>query len=155
MNKFAMLAAAALIGSATFATAQETTATENAFGLPQVQEDNMLVELPLVTATADGTVEIRGIAGEQEGVVLGSQPVTAGANENVQITLTTAPNAEAVMAVLVVDGVDAAMQEVELSSPGADDGDDSDGDDEGEAGGSGDADGDDDGQDDSDDNSEG
>jgi hypothetical protein len=134
MNKITTLAAAFLLGTATFAAAQETTATENAFGLPQVQEDNLLIELPLVTATADGVVEIRGIAGEQEGEVFGSQPVTAGANENVQITLTTAPNASAVMAVLVVDGVDAAMQEVEMAPPGPDDGDDSDGDDEGESG---------------------
>ena len=145
MTKITTLAAALLIGTASFAAAQETTATENAFGVAQVQEDNLLIELPLVTATADGVVEIRGIAGEQEGEVFGSQPVTAGANENVQITLTTAPNASAVMAVLVVGGVDAAMQEVELAPPGPDDGDDSDGNDEGEAGSSGDGEGGEDG----------
>ncbi len=137
MNKILMLTTVALLGTTTLVAAQETTATENAFGLAQVQEDNLLIALPLVTATADGMVEIRGIAGEQEGQVFASQPVTAGANENVRISLVQAPNAEAVMAVLVIDGVDVAMQEVRLAPPGNDDssGDNQeDGDDEGEAG---------------------
>ena len=118
MKKILMLTTVALLGTTSLVAAQETTATADAFGLPQVQEDNLLIVLPLVTATADGTVEIRGIAGEQEGQVFGSQPVTAGANENVRISLTQAPNADAVMAVLVIDGQDAAMQEIELSPPG-------------------------------------
>ncbi|HVG47433.1 MAG TPA: hypothetical protein VM899_04770 [Rubellimicrobium sp.] len=137
MKKILMLTTVALLGTTGLVAAQETTATENAFGLPEVQEDNLLIALPLVTATADGVVEIRGIAGEQEGQVFASQPVTAGANENVRISLLQAPNAEAVMAVLVIDGADVAMQEIRLDSPGNDDsgGDDQeDGDDEGESG---------------------
>jgi len=137
MKNILMLTTVALLGTTSLVAAQETTATENAFGLAEVQEDNLLIALPLVTATADGVVEIRGIAGEQEGEVFASQPVTAGANENVRISLVQAPNAEAVMAVLVIDGVDVAMQEVRLGAPGNDDssGDNQeDGDDEGEAG---------------------
>lgn len=137
MKKILMLTTVALLGTTGLVAAQETTATENAFGLAEVQEDNLLIALPLVTATADGAVEIRGIAGEQEGQVFGTQPVTAGANENVRISLLQAPNAEAVMAVLVVGGVDVAMQEIRLDAPASDDaGDDNqeDGDDEGEAG---------------------
>lgn len=140
MKKILMLTTVALLGTTSLVAAQETTATADAFGLPQVQEDNLLVVLPLVTATADGTVEIRGIAGEQEGQVFGSQPVTAGANENVRISLTQAPNADAVMAVLVIDGQDTAMQEIELSPPGGDSnrgGGEEDDNDEGEAGGEG------------------
>ena len=138
MKTILMLTTVALLGTTGLVAAQETTATENAFGLPEVQEDNMLIVLPLVTATADGMVEIRGIAGDQEGEVFGSQPVTAGANENVRVSLTTAPNADAVVAVLVVDGVDAATQEIRLSPPGGDSdrgGGEEDGDSEGEAGG--------------------
>ncbi|EYD76450.1 hypothetical protein Rumeso_01871 [Rubellimicrobium mesophilum DSM 19309] len=136
MKTILMLTTAALLGTAGLVAAQETTATEDAFGLAQVQEDNMLVELPLVTATADGTVEIRGIAGDQEGQVFGSQPVTAGANENVRVTLLQAPNAETVLAVLVIDGADVASQEIRLSAPGGDSssGGEEDGDSEGEAG---------------------
>lgn len=129
MNKILMLTTVALLGTTSLVAAQETTATENAFGLAQVQEDNLLVVLPLVTATADGVVEVRGLAGDQEGQVFASQPVTAGANENVRISLQQAPNAEAVMVVLVIDGADVAMQEIRLSPPGNNDssGDASDG----------------------------
>ena len=137
MKNILMLTTVALLGSTALVAAQETTATENAFGLAEVQEDNQLIVLPLVTATADGTVEIRGIAGEQEGEVFGSQVVTAGANENVRVSLLAAPNADAVLAVLVVDGVDVATQEVRLSPPGGDSnrgGDEEDGGDEGESG---------------------
>ncbi len=137
MKNILMLTTVALLGSTALVAAQETTATENAFGLAEVQEDNQLIVLPLVTATADGIVEIRGIAGDQEGQVFGSQPVTAGANENVRVTLLQAPNADAVLAVLVIDGVDTATQEIRLSPPGGDSdrgGDEEDGGDEGEAG---------------------
>ena len=118
MKKILMLTTVALLGTTGLVAAQETTATEDAFGPAQVQEDNMLIVLPLVTATADGTVEIRGIAGEQEGQVFGTQPVTAGANENVKVTLLQSPNADSVVAVLVVDGADVATQEIRLSPPG-------------------------------------
>lgn len=119
MNKIMTLAAAALLGSVTFAAAQETLATENAIALPDVQEDNLLIVLPLVTATADGEVQIRPIVDDRADEVLGSTPVSAGANENVRITLTTAPLADAVNAVLVIDGQDVAMQEVELAPVGS------------------------------------
>ncbi len=151
MKNILMLTTVALLGSTALVAAQETTATDNAFGLAEVQEDNQLIVLPLVTATADGTVEIRGIAGEQEGEVFGSQVVTAGANENVRVSLLAAPNADAVLAVLVVDGVDVATQEIRLSPPGGDSnrgGGEEDGGDEGESGtdtGNGDNDGNDDG----------
>jgi hypothetical protein len=138
MKTILMLTTVALLGSTGLVAAQETMATENAFGLPEVQEDNMLIVLPLVTATADGMVEIRGIAGEQEGEVFGSQVVTAGANENVRISLTGAPNADSVLAVLVVGGADVAEQQVQLSPPGGESNRGSgeeDGGDEGEAGG--------------------
>lgn len=142
MKKILMLTTAVLLGTSGMVAAQETTATADAFGLVQVQEDNQLIVLPLVTATADGVVEIRGIAGEQEGQVFGTQPVTAGANENVRITLLQAPNADAVVAVLVVGGADVATQEVRLSPPGGDSnrgGGEEDDDSEGEPGGDSDS----------------
>jgi hypothetical protein len=147
MKPILMLAAVALLGTTSLVAAQETTATENAFGLAQVQDDNMLIVLPLITATADGVVEIRGIAGDQEGEVFATHPVTAGANENVRVSLVQAPNADSVLAVLVVDGVDVATQQIELSGPGSDsdegsadggdgaDGESSSDEDSGEAGG--------------------
>ena len=67
-----------------------------------------------MTATADGEVQIRRIAGENEGEVLGSVPVTAGANENVRITLLTQPNADSVLAVLVEGGVDVTFEDLPL-----------------------------------------
>ena len=125
MNKFVILVAAAMIGSASLATAQETTATENAFGIIPVQEgNNLLIEIPLVTATADGEVQIYSVVDERQGEPLGSLPVTAGANENVRITLTTRPIADAVLAVLVIDGQAVAQQEIELSPQGGSDNDD-------------------------------
>lgn len=124
MNKLAILAAAALIGTAGLATAQDTLATANAFGIVPVQDSNNVIEIPLVTATADGEVQIRRITGENEGEVLGSVPVTAGANENVRITLLTPPNADAVLAVLVENGADVANVEIEMNPQGG--GDDSD-----------------------------
>ncbi|WP_210527990.1 hypothetical protein [Rubellimicrobium arenae] len=116
MNKLVILAAAALIGTAGLATAQDTLATSDAFGIIPAQADNALIVLPLVTSTADGEVQIRRITGENEGEVLGSAPITAGANENVRITLLQRPNAGAVQAVLVVGGQDVAAQEVEIGS---------------------------------------
>ena len=132
MNKFVILAAAAMIGSASLATAQETTATENAFGIIPVQDgNNLLIEIPLVTATADGEVQIYSIVDERQGEPLGTLPVTAGANENVRITLTTRPIADAVLAVLVIDGQAVAQQEIELSPQGGESGN-SDGDNSGD-----------------------
>ncbi|TNC73017.1 hypothetical protein [Rubellimicrobium roseum] len=133
MNKLAILAAAALIGSAGLATAQETLATADAFGIIPVQDSNNVIEIPLVTATADGEVQIRRIAGTNEGEVLGSIPVTAGANENVRITLLTPPNADSVLAVLVEGGADVAEQEIEMSPPGNPGGDGDGGDGDGQA----------------------
>ncbi|MBP1805320.1 hypothetical protein [Rubellimicrobium aerolatum] len=121
MNKLVILAAAALIGAAGLASAQDTLATADAFGTIPVQEDNQLIVLPLVTATADGEVQIRRITGENEGEVLATAPITAGANEDVRITLIRPANASAVLAVLVVGGVDVASAEVQLAPVGGTD----------------------------------
>ncbi|TNC51888.1 hypothetical protein FHG66_03490 [Rubellimicrobium rubrum] len=133
MNKFVILVAAAMIGSATLVTAQETTATENAFGIIPVQDgNNLLIEIPLVTATTDGEVQIYSIVDERQGEPLGTGPVTAGANENVRITLTTRPIADAVLAVLVIDGQAVAQQEIELSPQGGESDNDDDSDNSGD-----------------------
>lgn len=110
----ALAFAATLFATTTLATAQMTTATENAFGIMPVQTDNMLIEIPLITATADGVVEIRPVVDDRADQVLGSQVVTAGANENVLVTLTQAPLANTVRAVLIVDGQIVATQDIDF-----------------------------------------
>jgi hypothetical protein len=117
--KTALAFTVALLGTTGLAVAQDTLATEDAFGVPEVQSDNMLIVLPLVTATADGVVEIRPVVDDRADQVLGSHVVTAGANENVRVSVLQKPLADAVMAVLVIDGQDVAMQQIQLSPPGS------------------------------------
>lgn len=114
MNRPLPLVAAVLLSSATIVHAQEDRFV-NAFGLIEKQDGNGLIEIDLVTAKGDGVVQIYEIDDHDMANLLGEENVSAGANENVQITLLQ-PALSDVRAVLVVDSRVVAAEEVEIAS---------------------------------------
>lgn len=102
-----ILAAALVAGTATAATA----GAANAIFPGAAQSIDTNIELDLVTASANGTVDVYNYHGGERGQLLGSTDVTAGANNDVKIRL--APTAsEDVLAVLTVNGQEVILEEV-------------------------------------------
>ena len=62
-------------------------ASANTFGFQESVEDRNSIELDLVTAGADGVVEIYNLKAGEQGVLLGSAPVNAGANDDLRINI--------------------------------------------------------------------
>ena len=78
-------------------------ASANTFGFQESVEDRSNIELGLVTAAADGVVEIYNLQTGQQGALLGSTMVNAGANDDVLINIGNGFKTD-VLAVLKVDG---------------------------------------------------
>lgn len=86
-----------------------TTAAANSFGFQETVEDRNSIELELVTADADGVVEIYDLHGD----LLGSTMVSAGANADVRINTGNGYKNE-VFAVLKIDGQTVATEEFDV-----------------------------------------
>jgi uncharacterized membrane protein len=88
----------ALLGP-TAVLAQEYLST---FGAVPVQSDRMQIQLGTVRAAADGVVEIYDFNNEVMGALLGSSPVSSGANSNYSVRLTTPVPATSSQAIAVM-----------------------------------------------------
>lgn len=108
MSKFLALTLAALVGSTTFAAADST------FTLPQVQDDDSIVELGRINADGDGVVHIYALDAGKMGALIGSEEVHVGTNSDVRVPLIDNPKQDA-MAVLEVGGQVVATQEVRFN----------------------------------------
>jgi hypothetical protein len=108
MSKFLALTLAALVGSTTFAAA------DSSFSLPQVQDDDSIVELGPISADGNGIVHIYALDAGKMGALIGSDAVHAGSNSDVRIPLIDNPKQDA-MAVLEVGGQVVATQEVRFN----------------------------------------
>jgi hypothetical protein len=98
MFKSITLAAVVIAASASIASASGSYLSTFA----PSQERNTEVELGLIVAEANGTVEIRDYRNGQIGKLLGSEAVKAGGNPNVDIEIT--PSFGDAVAVLTVGG---------------------------------------------------
>ena len=78
-------------------------ASANTFGFQESVEDRNSIELNLVTAAADGVVEIYNYTGGEQGALLGSTMVNAGANDDLRINTGNGFKTD-VLAVLKIDG---------------------------------------------------
>ena len=108
MTKLLPLFAAALIATAGIASASDS------FGLNEVHSSGKLIEFGTVVATSDGVVELYEYQGAQQGRLLGSDAVHAGANRDVRVSVgVTAANN--FLAVLKVDGQVVAQQVIRTS----------------------------------------
>ncbi|MBQ2261666.1 MAG: hypothetical protein II336_09880 [Loktanella sp.] len=91
------IAAVALASTASVASANSY------FELPRAQNTNGTIELGVVRSAGDGIVEIYDYHTGEQGALLGTQTVRAGANDGVRVN-TGAPLRRDVIAVLTVDG---------------------------------------------------
>jgi len=109
MTKLPLLLAAALIATAGAASAND------GFGLNNVQSSDTLIEFGTVVASGNGVVEVYDFRAGQEGRLLGSDAVHAGANRDVKVSL-AASYTDRVLAVLKVDGQAVAQQVVRIDN---------------------------------------
>ena len=96
MTKYLPFAAVAALVAATGA------AMASGLPLEPVQRADTHLELGTVTSDGPGTVEVYSYRLGQQGALLGSTPVKAGANTNVDVNLTAHP-LEPVLVVLTDD----------------------------------------------------
>ncbi|MEY1554559.1 hypothetical protein AB3Y40_02900 [Yoonia sp. R2331] len=89
-------------------------ASANTFGFQESVEDRNSIELGLVTAAADGVVEIYNLKAGEQGALLGMQSVNAGANDDVRINIGNGFKTD-VLAVLKVDGQIVATEEFDVA----------------------------------------
>ncbi len=89
-------------------------ASANTFGFQESVEDRNSIELGLVTAAADGVVEIYNVQAGQQGALLGATMVNAGANEDLRINIGNGFKTD-VLAVLKVDGQVVATEEFDVA----------------------------------------
>jgi hypothetical protein len=85
----------------------------SSFALSRVQANDMVVELFAVTARREGLVTIYDYNAGMQGLLLGSEAVTQGSNQELRIALSQRP-ANNVLAVMTIQGLTVAEQEVEL-----------------------------------------
>ena len=109
MTKLLSLVAAALVATTGAAMASNT------FGLNEVQTSDHLIELGTVVATGNGVIEVYEYQAAQQGRLLGSDAVHAGANTNVKVSLGSTA-ADNFLAVLTVDGQAVAQQVVHIDN---------------------------------------
>jgi hypothetical protein len=91
------------LAAATIAALGSTASANSYFELGENLDASSVLEIGLVRADADGVVEIyKSVAGEQ-GALIGSKAVHAGANPNVRVNVGATPHQD-VIAVLKIDG---------------------------------------------------
>jgi hypothetical protein len=112
MFKTATLALAAIVASATIASA-ETTSNISNFVMEQDGSGDR-VELGTVTASGDGVVEVYTFHKAEVGALVGSKMVKAGSNLDVDINFNRI-NTDAI-AVLKVGGVIVDTQEISFDT---------------------------------------
>lgn len=89
--------------AATIALTAGAASANSAFGFGESVMDRNSVELPTITAAADGVVEIYNLKAGQQGALLGSAMVNAGANDDVRVNIGNGFKTD-VLAVLKIDG---------------------------------------------------
>lgn len=102
----------ALVAAAAAITATSATA-DSYFSFGETLEDSAVAEIGTVKSQGDGVVEIYNYAGGQIGALLGSEPVTAGANKDVRVQIGS-HYLNDVIAVLKVDGQTVATQDYDI-----------------------------------------
>jgi hypothetical protein len=128
MNKLLTLSAAALLGTASFATAQETLTNDSYFTLPQVQENDGTIDLGTVTVGADCNdqdvrcaIEVYEVTDNAMTNNLAEETLLhGGANTNTEVTLRSQPQV-GVIAVLKINEVPAANVYIPFSDARSDD----------------------------------
>ncbi len=104
----------AIITAAAAVAITAGAASANTFGFQETVEDRNNIELSLVTAAADGVVEIYNVQAGQQGALLGEAMVNAGANEDLRINIGNGFKTD-VLAVLKVDGQVVATEEFDVA----------------------------------------
>jgi len=89
-------------------------ASANTLGFNEVQGSNTLIDLGTVVSDGTGVVEVYDNWGGQQGLLLGSEAVRAGANSDVRVPLRFAPHGD-VVALLKVDGEIVAQQVIRIA----------------------------------------
>ena len=107
MTKIFAALATALVLSAGAASA-------NTFGLSEVQGSPTLLSIGTIVSDGAGVVEVYDRWAGQQGQLLGTEAVRAGANSDVRIPLRFAPHGD-VVAVLKVDGEVVAQQVIRMA----------------------------------------
>lgn len=110
-----VLAAAAVVGAATFAAAEPFNSAGNYFSQSTTVEANSVFDVALVTTTGAGTVAIYDYNAGTQGALLGQIAVNAGANADLRINLGVPPRND-VIAVLTVAGEVTATQTFEVTT---------------------------------------
>ena len=108
---FMKSAAIALV--ATLGTASIASADQSFFSIHDSMDSSSNLELGLVRSAADGVVEVYANNGGQQGRLLGSSPIHAGANLNVKVDLGTRVNTD-IVAVLKSGGEVLAVEEIDI-----------------------------------------
>ena len=103
----------AFAAAATIATAGAASASNYILDLDASAERGSLIELETVRADMAGTIEIYDFHRGEQGALLASEMVNAGANSDVRIN-TGAQVINDVLAVLVVDGQVVDTLEIEV-----------------------------------------
>jgi hypothetical protein len=109
------LAAAAVVGAATFAAAGPAYDSGNYFGNVQTIKSSSVFDIALVTTTGAGVVQLFDYNNETQGKLLGEIPVNAGANADLRINLGIPPRND-VLAVLTIGGQVAATQAYDVTT---------------------------------------
>lgn len=102
-----------IIAAATVAMTASAASADSFFSFGETLDDSAVAELGTVKAQADGVVEIYGFNGGQQGALLGTEAVTAGANTDVRVQIGS-HNLTDVIAVLRVDGEVVASQDYDI-----------------------------------------
>ena len=84
-------------------------ASANGFGFQEVVEDRNTIELNLVTAAADGVIEVYDLKAGQQGMLLGTTQIAAGANSDVRVNIGGGYHTD-LLAVLTIDGQPVASE---------------------------------------------
>ena len=105
-----MIALAAATVAATASMAQ----ADNYFSFGEVLDGTHSFDLGTVRAAADGVIEIYNYAGGQQGALIGSTSVNAGANQDVRVQVTPSAYSD-VLAVLKVNGQVVATKDYDIA----------------------------------------
>jgi hypothetical protein len=91
---------------------------QSTFGTTPIQRDSTRIQLGMVRAAEDGVVEIYNYDNNVMGELLGSAPVSAGANEDYSVRLTTPVGMESksAIAVMKINGEVVASQVLDPGS---------------------------------------
>ena len=108
--KTLFLALAALAGSATLASADTYFTT-----LSDVQQRDGIMELGANASDSDGTLHIYSYQAGEKGPMLGWQALSAGANSDVRVPVSTTPYTTA-LAEIVVDGQVVTSQRIRIEN---------------------------------------